>query len=574
VRLERLQLIGQFKNLKGTTDEPFEYLFPLPSAEEKGLNPICLVGLNGSGKSNLIELIADIFSYADRYFNKLYLCTEDLGYDFKITYTIDIRDQPKQIQLNCEKSKITINDESDGFMRLQYPSFLPSSIFAYSSGLNQGLSSIFAKNQIAFFDVIRKQNSFHQQYDSLYSMLESGENDQHVIDNLKALFGKSLSQRPKLFRDAKSAENEYDRDGQYDLDIALDSIPVDLPISHYLEHQSSQLAFIFLCISNNQNFSEFLLEEIKISKLISFKIDIHLNSYRNSDSVNVEVKRLFELSDSYEQSFDLDNNTGLLHFTLGDEFSAKLERLYADIKTFYDSLLFLSLLSAKKWSIDEKKSLRTSKYIKNVPNVSGGHPPIRLLNVEIELLEPNVLTTYDRLSDGEHQLIQLMSALLVDQDGQSLFIFDEPESHFNPEWRSEFLSLIEKYADISNSELIISTHSPFIVSACHANRMLHFEKEAGEVKISHMDVETYGAAFDTLLKSVFDFKALISKKPLNEIKELVSNDPTNAEQREKLLRALDKFGESFELNYKRNRLQNMSFDEPEPPRKQPMNGEG
>ncbi len=152
MRLESLQLIGQFKNLKGTSDKPFEYSFPPPSAEETGLNPICLVGLNGSGKSNLIELIADIFSYADRYFNKLYLCKDDLGYDFKITYTINLGNEQKQIQLSCKDSKITINDD---FQLKKYSSILPSNIFAYSSGLNQGLSSIFAKNQISFFDVIR-----------------------------------------------------------------------------------------------------------------------------------------------------------------------------------------------------------------------------------------------------------------------------------------------------------------------------------------------------------------------------------------------------------------------------------
>jgi len=555
VRLERLQLIGEFKNLKGTTDEPFEYTFPSPSSEETGLNPICLVGLNGSGKSNLIELIADIFSYADRYFNQLYRCEEDLGYDFKINYTINFENEPKSIQLSCEDSKIKITTNGRPLFK-KHPSFLPSNIFAYSSGLNQGLSSIFAKNQIAFFDVIRKQNSFYKQYDALYSTLKGNENDQHITDNLNILFDKTLRQTPKLFRGARRVE---DKNNKYDLDIALDSIPVELPISHYFEHQTSQLAFIFLSILNKQSFSDFLLNEINVSKLISFKIDVHLNSYRNFDSVSVEVKRLFELSDNSEDSFNLDKNTGLLHFTLGDNFSSKLDLLYADIKTFYNSLLFLTLLSAQKWSTDEKKSLRTSKYIKNVPNVSGGNPPIRLLNVEIELSEPNVLTTYDRLSDGEHQLIQLMSALLVDQVGQSLFIFDEPESHFNPEWRSEFLSLIEKYTDISNSELIISTHSPFIVSACRANRMLRFNKEDGHIIISRMNVETYGAAFDTLLKSVFYFDALISKKPVEEIKNILENEPTNAEELESLLRKLEQFGESFELNYKKNLLQNMDF---------------
>ena len=75
--------MANLKALKSTQEAPFEYTFNPPGENATGLSPICLVGLNGSGKSNLIELIADIFSYADRYFNKLYQCKGDLGSYFE-----------------------------------------------------------------------------------------------------------------------------------------------------------------------------------------------------------------------------------------------------------------------------------------------------------------------------------------------------------------------------------------------------------------------------------------------------------------------------------------------------------
>ena len=169
--------------------------------------------------------------------------------------------------------------------------------------------------------------------------------------------------------------------------------------------------------------------------------------------------------------------------------------------------------------------------------------------------KPDVITQYDRLSDGEHQLIQIIGALRIFEDKQSIFILDEPESHFNPEWRSEFVSLISKYVDTRTSEIIISTHSPFVVSACKSDRVLHFMKnEDGEITVNNVEGETYGASFDIILKSVFDLNVLIPQKPLDEIRKLVENEPESIEENELLLYKLSKFGDSFELNFKRNML--------------------
>ena len=570
--LHRIKLVGTYKGLSGSSEDPFEYDFTSAREGFEGITPICLVGLNGSGKSNLIELIADIFSYAERYFNPAFRCYKNLDYDFELIYFIKKEGKDNLVQLFCKSSEVrmSVNDpilENFDYQAVQHNDespleYLPSSVVAYSSGQNQGLSSVFAKGQMAFFDAIREQGLFFRRREILYEQLQgrSEQIDSSVRENLLELYRKTISSFPNLFRAQKVRQDNVDE--EFDLDVPLYPIPPSLPKGIYFNQQISLLIFISLCVGKRKKFSLFLKEEIGINQLVSFDINFQLNAYRQFDFVNDEVNRFYELASSTEK-FDKETNTGTLRYRLDDVFYERLESLFIDESTFYEKLLFLNLLSAKKWSFDEKKSLRTSRYERNVPNVAGGHPPLRVLNVQLELDEPNVTTTYDRLSDGEHQLIQLMCASNVDPKGNSLLILDEPESHFNPEWRSELLSIVEKYSDSELSELIVSTHSPFVVSACPADRMLHFQKSGGNVKIERMSTETYGAAFDTLLKTVFNFGALISKKPLEEIRLLLKDDPRNVDERDNLLERLERFGESFELRIRKHQLRAMFEDQEE-----------
>lgn len=217
---------------------------------------------------------------------------------------------------------------------------------------------------------------------------------------------------------------------------------------------------------------------------------------------------------------------------------------------------------AKRWSRDEKRTLKTSCYERNVPNIAGGLAPIRFVNTKVRLIHPNTVTLYDRLSDGEHQLIQVIGSLILFGDQQSLFILDEPESHFNPEWRIEFVDIINNYVGLSNLELIISTHSPFVLSACKSERVLHFKKDSeGCVAIQPMgNVETYGASFDSLLASVFDLDVLISKKPLTELRAGLRAYDEGFMDEQETLEWLESYGDSFEVNFRRNQLKHKLSD--------------
>ncbi|CAA0101539.1 Uncharacterised protein [BD1-7 clade bacterium] len=559
MRLKRLEIIGEYKAIQGTEDTPFVYDF---NNTPTTYSPLCLVGLNGSGKSNFIELIADIFGYADRYFNEQYDCKMDLGYRFKIEYEINHHGECYRVRLIGQPYGLSmyLNGGDACSIESDHHQFLPTRVVAYSSGSNQGLSSVFAKSQFQYYEVIRKQAAFYRGFQRRYdavSGLEDG-SEQELIDYKRRRY-QANSDLFEIPRDM----NVRDYFNQLDLGEPLKYRDTALPIGLFTDHTFSQLVFIFLLVTRNPDFQHFISEEIKIDSLSSFELDLRLSAFRDFEVVKDIANRLIKLSAGSQglptmtcpQTFNERTLSGVLPFTFNDAFLESFESLYLDETVFLKHLITLTQLVAKKWSGDEKRSLRTSQYTRNVPNLSGGLAPIRIINTKITLSQPDTETLYDRLSDGEHQLMQVIGSLIMFADEQALFILDEPESHFNPEWRMEFIELISRYVDASNLDILISTHSPFVLSACKAERVLNFSKdESGHVEISGVESETYGASFDTLLTTVFDLDVLISKKPLAEIQHILSQHEGDLISMEDTLRNLEQYGDSFELNLRRNRL--------------------
>jgi len=559
MKLRSIKIVGTYKSITGTEESPFEYEFKESNNE---YSPLCLVGLNGSGKSNLIELIADIFCYTERFFNNQYICVEDLGYEFTLEYELN-RDLKEEVLLRSHNGKpefiidgfltITAEDGLDVFpVDSHIFNYLPDNIVAYSSGHNQGLSSVFSKNQWCFFNVLQKQATFQKNYDKLFNSIEGRDTefDEAIRKKIRDYMAKMRRLHPSFFEELDDVENGYDSDQ------ALFSINPLLPLGLFSEHSTNQLVFISLFVSRHPKFKDFLSNELNIEELTYFELDIRLADYRGIDSIRDEVKRLIYVSSNSEQ-FNQDTYNGVLKFKVTPGFYERLNSNYSDVSIFFEQLMFLTLMSAKRWSPDEQRSLKLSRYERNVANISGGYSPLRIINTKVKLKNPNVETPYDRLSDGEHQLIQVMAALTLFENKQTLFILDEPESHFNPEWRIEFINLISQYVKSDNTEIMISTHSPFILSACESERVLHFEKnDMGHIEIGNVDLNTYGASFDTLLTSVFDLDVLISKKPLEEIRQILNEYDTEAISDEVALDKLKPFGESFELNYRRNKIRN------------------
>jgi restriction system-associated AAA family ATPase len=124
-------------------------------------------------------------------------------------------------------------------------------------------------------------------------------------------------------------------------------------------------------------------------------------------------------------------------------------------------------------------------------------------------------------SDGEHQFLHTMGICLMLQNKSALFLLDEPETHFNPEWRSEFISILKDSLDKSNSnslmrDILITSHSPFIISDCLPDKVIIFKK--GE-NPTLPQFNTFGTSIGIITSKIFKSNRTIGDFSNNQIRE-------------------------------------------------------
>jgi ABC-type multidrug transport system ATPase subunit len=136
----------------------------------------------------------------------------------------------------------------------------------------------------------------------------------------------------------------------------------------------------------------------------------------------------------------------------------------------------------------------------------------------------------------------------------TLFLFDEPESHFNPQWRIKFVPLVNEIARGKHHCLLLTSHAPFVISDCKAQNVSIFKRsdDGRSIKAAPPKTETYGASFDRLLEDVFDVKPPVSRKSLGELRRLQQEGT-----RDEIESALGDFGDSSVKFYLYQRLEKL-----------------
>ena len=134
---------------------------------------------------------------------------------------------------------------------------------------------------------------------------------------------------------------------------------------------------------------------------------------------------------------------------------------------------------------------------------------------------------YVSLSDGEHQQALILGAYAMIADRNSLFLLDEPESHFNPKWRVKFVQrLIDMTGTRGNQEMLLTTHAPFVPSDMPREQVMIFSRprESGIVEVREPPIETFGATFDRILETCFDIRPPNSEIAEDKIEVLLKSD--------------------------------------------------
>ncbi len=521
--------------------------------QPRGLAPFVCAGPNGSGKSNLLEALAAIFFQLEILRVRRSFLPEAFFYDeetnpeglkdghgipdaFELEYLIRVPYSEDGIAPGFMSAHVVITKMSGHSPEIKWLNppdevgydsgdvtfemrgqLLPQFVLGYSSGENEILSLPFFKMRFIQYDGYWDSLKRQQRYDDY--------------------------QEPRLA---------------------------------YLDYSLSQAIVLCNMLFNDPTTTRILREDVGVSELLEFRIIIrqaleisHLpaivkdarhfvngsdDSPVNPALIRGEASGDYRINMTYFLAADVESSLksrrvidrlkrcASCHFT-----DPKPNTLYLDYhvneatrQAFSDNFdfqvnkspialfqAFQVLLSLNHYSVTDTLKAELyrsdSQYVnETVPTLASDKRIMRFKFVKFTkegVEEPVMLKS---LSDGEHQLLHSLGLCLLFKNTNSLFLLDEPETHFNPEWRSSFISrLRECFADADDThEMLITTHSPFLISDSKPDRVLEFEKKDGKVHVKPPEYNTFGASINKITLTTFDKRETIGAVAQKELARL------------------------------------------------------
>lgn len=535
MKLLRLKLNTNFRSLKAGFEVKFRGTLETPDLSRLyQFEPLCFAGLNGSGKSNVLEALGNIFYHlelcANRFkpdaFKSFFSPNKNInGPDaFELEYLIDLdggeqfdqndglfkvlikkqagSDPEMEVlmfsveRLNIQASKIPLVATSFD-QRSSGKSFLPELVVGYSSGENEILSIPFIKSRLIHFDEYAQSSLRGEKFTKPESSLVyiDSEMSQAVLlaclifedeDTLKPLRDELGVYGLRSFRMhlANQVMNIGDREGGLHKYAVLNQIEDRIQVLRNLA-----TSFFEEPIKEEVNS---LTDQPRYILTLDFYVDETMKeAFKDVFKSSLETFQFFQLL------YELNNNSlepaniagGIkeeVYKSAGFYTDGKLPKPGPEDMVFF----FLDFMIMKK--------------------VNGVEEPIELLLREF--------------SDGEHQFLHTMGICLLLKDKRTIMLLDEPETHFNPDWRSKFINVLNKSMEAGGGnnfmkDILLTSHSPFIISDCKRDNVFVFRN--GEV--FHPKINTFGASIGLVMDEIFlkdDTISDFAKEELLRLREL------------------------------------------------------
>ncbi|MBV5312797.1 MAG: AAA family ATPase [Prolixibacteraceae bacterium] len=420
----------------------FTYEFPADSKHFVNV----LIGINGSGKSTILEAIAEIFScvvlgekskfgfkleYVKRYESTSLKSESGMVWNsiqFKeIHITAGDKGQVPELKIMPEK-----NDDNDVFYKVppvsQYQFYLPQSIVIYYSGYSKIMKILCEPHNDKLSRNLRKGEStpvqFYYHEPKLFNVI------------LLSLLAYEYGEIPIFLKEKAKI-------------VGVEIVQIKLRKPYW--DKTGSLNDFWGATGEVKTFLEFIQENLKNKDHLelpltdkfpknSFIFDAWGNEHLNITIVG--QKKLFELRD----------------------FLIEEKNLFKILHTMYlDDLLDDISFSLIKEENGERK-------------------------------------TFSILSEGEQQSITIKGLAELLAGENTLFLFDEPDTFLHPKWQRSFISEIEENVELNHTNEIsylIATHSPQLLS--NANPDKTFVKIIENGQLVEQTPKHYGREISSIL---------------------------------------------------------------------------
>ncbi|MGG5903187.1 AAA family ATPase [Sphingobacterium daejeonense] len=450
-----------------------------------------LIGINGSGKSSILEVIAQIFS--DCYLD------EKSKFGFSIEYEIRLEEILEQTttsaEFKTEYIKVQISAEK-ARQELKYRVF---------SGE----------------EVLEGNRSIEQKYGSIEKILPS-----NIVMYYSGLA--DIMKKICLPHDEKLSVNY--RKG---------NTAIHRPF-FYFEPPLFNLILITLLSYEYGDIPQFLSDRVKIAGVQSIQINLKRPTWGKGKisewwGAKGEVKTFLDLLNSLGSPLEIKEDD-LLSESKGNVI----------IEGWQNENLIITILGQEKlfqireYFVEE----RTLFKVLNTLLIDGFQPEVKFSFFHND--DKDRVSTFSTLSEGEQQAIIIRGLIELVNNENTLFLFDEPDTYLHPSWQRKFIENINELAEnnaYNNSQFLITTHSPQLLSNADPENSdvqimedgeiikvtpKYYGKDISTILYEMMGVERRNKKVSKLLSSLFnvieDEEIEESKKQYNSLVELLGDD--------------------------------------------------
>lgn len=511
MKLLKLEINSDYGSLKkgfklSFRDELSRFFEPKALSKEwNDFHPFCFAGLNGSGKSNVLEALANIFYHIESCANvnqpqvfvdsfdekdckpnafllQYYILKEKGAKSTIENFTLvtiqkkvgklpEMHHQP--YPFNGEKVKVSVVAQKNGKIQAEAKKYLPDLVIGYSSGENEILSIPFLKTRLVHFD---------EYLEALNENLKYNEPESSLI---------------------------------------------------YIDYEMSQAVLLSNYMFQEDSVLEPLETELGIKSIKRFRMNVNKHSEGNNNIIDRYSETLAKFKKCSTSYYENDTNLTL-------DFWVNLETKKAFEINFKDGIFelfraFQILYTLNYRTVDGviKSDVYQSKgYYTDgkVPRPAPEETVFHFLDYYIE--KENIVTKeishllMKNLSDGEQQFLHTLGICLMLKNKSAILLLDEPETHFNPDWRSKFIRTLQKSLEASKTknimkDVLITSHSPFIISDCFPDKVIVFKKGEDPKNAQKMKFRTYGTSTDLIMENLFKKNYTIGDKSREEIEKIL-----------------------------------------------------
>lgn len=573
--------------------QDFECFFrhPEDAGEDKALAPFICAGPNGSGKSNVLEALAAIFYHLECM--RLDTLPDNFEYEeeqnpngfrsekcqpdaFELEFLA--ADEGKDCKRICVRKQQGISpefflcdDESEneepGKRLSGHDAYktLPKYLLAYSSGENEILSLPFFKMRFVQYDeywqALTQQQFYNGRPESNMVCLDNSFTQAILLCNM--LYGKSSGLN--IFHAEIGLEElkEFRIVIKRQISVPLEKIADFDSAEVGPKHSTVNILKAHPALQNNEYVEGKEYYSVDIVQLLD-DVDI-----TKSNKIIPRLKRCatcwYEDEETGTLYLDYFVNAATIEaFTVN--FAFEINGSPIDLFHAFQVLFSLNLYSVSD-RLKAEVYQSSSHYVsETVPTLAADERIMRFENVKFKKTGVKEPVTLKALSDGEFQLLHSLGLCMLFQRTDSLFLLDEPETHFNPLWRSQFIKHlgtclpptvshfnagISRAGDSLSSwtypyEVLITTHTPFLISDSTPEKVLVFSKQEGNVCVERPNYNTFGASINKITMRTFGQTNTIGGQAMVALQKLRDRFE-KGEDKKRLLNDLDTdLGDSVE----------------------------